>query len=417
MNDIHKTQNSGSALVTVFIFSIVLSGLVVAYLDMVGILHQETLHKKNRYRVINMAEAGVNKMAAYLSGTAPDLSTNGSWRGTVTQTEAGQSYTAAVGDLLLEGPAISATSSSGANTPWSVMDGSANTYWLSSGSVPQTLTWSLATSGQWTIYVCRTRMLMGSGNQAKFPKDYTWQISTDGLTWTTVVTKTGNTNTDVTDTFTLQQANYIRLNVTQTQWASTPVVNIAEVEIFGVVGPPLSVTASSVSGANSAWSAVDNNLATGWSSSGAAPQIWTLKFPTDSNYSVGKINMRATTGATSQFPSNYVWSVSTNAGCTTWATVVNQTGNTSTNVTHTFALRSNVNCMAIYVSTVQAGGTNVGLGEVSIPGVCLSANSAVSYPGSRSLSYYTAQNAIVVDGSPPTVSRQPKGSFGVESGS
>lgn len=398
----------------VFMFSVLLSGIVIAYLDMVAVLSKSTSHKLNRYRTLYIAEAGVNRLAWYLENRAPDATTNGTWRGTISEALSGYTYNSAAVDSPLEGPVISATSSQGANVASRAMDNSLTTYWRSSGGLPQVLTFSLAINGDYTIYLNRVRMEAGSGSTNQFPRNYLWQTSTNGTTWTTVVTKTNNTLYDVTDTFTLRQANYIRLYVSAVQ--SGNLVNISEVEISGVV-VPATASVSSSQGANVAASAVDNNLATYWQSSnaGVLPQTLTLTFPTSSNYSVNKIRMRLGTGvAAAQFPADYTWAVSSDGA--SWTTVVNKSGNAATDVTDTFTLQSNVNYLRLSVTAVIGAGNQVGSGEIDVPAISLLSSCIVTLPNSRQLSYFLSQDAIVDGTAPPAVSRQPKSFFSIESG-
>ncbi len=443
-------QEKASVLLMVFMFSLVLSGLVMAYLNLVGVFSKATGYKTHRYRAIGMAEAGVNRVAAYLENTAPDASTTGIWRNTVTQTltftESGLSrnytYTAAAGTLNLEGPLIAASSALPAFPASNVMDKSATTYWRSITTTgTRTLTFTLGIPADYTanrdssIYVGRTRMILGTGTLAQFPRIYTWQTSINGAAWTTVVTRTATCDSanscDFTDTFTIQRANYLRLNVTAVQGAATNPVNIAEIEIFGAVAPA-TVTDNDATTASDS-SAVDNSLATFWQSSVNLPKTFTFTFPRNaaalsySNYSINKIRMRLGTGASWQrFPQDYTWSVSPSTGnCLTaaYVEVVNRSGfncnsSATCDVTDTFSLSSggtNVNCLQLNVTVVQAGGSRVEIGEIDVPAVCLSSVCSVTLAG-RVISYYAAQN-VIVDGSPPSVNRQPKMIFGVESGS
>ncbi|MDP2940372.1 MAG: discoidin domain-containing protein [Candidatus Omnitrophota bacterium] len=407
-------------------FSIVLSGLVMAYLDMVGFLSKAATHKMNRYRVANVAEAGINRIAWYLENTAPDSTTNGTWRGTVTEnitiTETGlsrtYSYNAVSSDLPLEGPVITASSSAGVNVASRAMDGSLNNYWRSSGGVPQWLQFSLAINGDYTIYLGRVRMLLGAATATQFPRTYMWQTSTNGTTWTTRINRTAtypftcnSANTCIiTDTFTLTQANYIRLWVTATQGAG--VVNVGEVEIDGVVVPATATSSN----------AIDNSLTTSWSAS-PLPQSFTLTFPSGSNYSVNKIRMRNPNTQTDQFPATYTLDVYASGSWTNSVVYTESQLGLIPDATATFnTLQTNVTALRINVSAVQGGGNTVIISEIDLPAVCISSVCSVTYPGTgdlggtKRLSYYAAQNVIVDGTSPPSVNRQPKAIFGVESG-
>lgn len=401
-----RKAKKGSAILLAFGFAILLSGIVVAYLDLTYYFTLHYRHRINRYITFNIAEAGIHKMAWYLENTAPDLSTNGSWRGTATEALGSYNYRGAVGDLFLEGPYIDASSAAGANAASRAMDGSLNNYWRSSGNVPQWLRFNLlVNSGATTyrVYLSRIRLLLGTGTLAQFPRNYLIQTSNDGTTWTTRVTVTNNDLTDVNHTFTPVQANYIRIYVTTTQGGSTLPVNIGEVEIYGAVVP------ATVTSAN----AVDNSLATNWSAS--IPVSFTLTFPTGSNYSLDKIRMRSSVAA--GFPTTYTLDVYS-SGSWTNGVAYTQTG-TVPDVTATFnALQTNVTALRINVTAVSGGGGTVSLGEIDVPVACITSSCVVTYvslPAAIVLAYYSAQN-IVINGSPPSVYRQPNGTFFVESG-
>jgi hypothetical protein len=65
------------------------------------------------------------------------------------------------------------------------------------------------------------------------PVDYTWQVSSDGSSFSTAVTVTGNAATDRTDTFTAASTvTHLRLSVTATT-ASNRAVHIGTLEAIG----------------------------------------------------------------------------------------------------------------------------------------------------------------------------------------
>jgi len=399
-----RDAKRGSAILLAFGFGIILAGVVVAYLDLNYYFMLNYRHRANRYITFNLAEAGIHRMAAYLENTAPDLSTNGSWRGTRTELLGSYNIRGAVGDLFLEGPYIDASSISGLYSASRAMDGSigANMFWRSSGNIPQWLRFNLLlNSGSTTyrVYLNRIRLMLGSATLSQFPRNYTIQTSTDGTNWTTQTTVTNNDLTGVTHTFTPVLANYIRINVTATIGGAVSPVNIGEVEIYGAVVPATGTSAN----------ALDNSLSTVWSAS--IPVSYTLTFPTGSNYSLDKIRMRSSVAA--GFPTTYTLDVYS-SGAWTNGVAYTQSGAVP-DVTATFnALQTNVTQLRINVTAVSGGGGTVSLGEIDVPAACITSSCAVTYLTPVVFATYAAQN-IAIKGTPPQVYRQPSGTFFVES--
>ena len=72
--------NKGSVLILTFILMTTSAALTLAYLSMVRYDTILVNSRSNGAHAFYIAEAGLNKAAWYLMHTAPDNSTNGSWR-------------------------------------------------------------------------------------------------------------------------------------------------------------------------------------------------------------------------------------------------------------------------------------------------------------------------------------------------
>ena len=73
-------NDKGSVLIWTFLFMMTSAALTVAYLSMIRYDTILTNSRSNSAHALYIAEAGLNKAAWYLLNTAPDDSTDGSWR-------------------------------------------------------------------------------------------------------------------------------------------------------------------------------------------------------------------------------------------------------------------------------------------------------------------------------------------------
>lgn len=218
-------NNKGFLLLFSFAIIVTLSLLVAVFLFLSAVITRDAgfqeIDRKNSY----LAESGINKAVWYLENTAPDGSTNGSWRTPgLTENLGGGSYTMIVENFNLalssSGATATATSSRGANTPNRAIDNNMSTWWESNINPttgnPQILTITFPSNSNYFINKARFRLNADQSNNT--PRDYTWQVSTNGSTWTTVFTQNNNTSVDVTNTFSLRSdVNFIRLRITDTK--------------------------------------------------------------------------------------------------------------------------------------------------------------------------------------------------------
>ena len=97
------TNKKGIALILTFIFMVSLTVVVVAYLFMVIYGTRNFGAQANNVRAGYLAEAGLNHAVWYLTNTAPDSSTDGSWRTTAYPADPGASPTDPQQESLGEG--------------------------------------------------------------------------------------------------------------------------------------------------------------------------------------------------------------------------------------------------------------------------------------------------------------------------
>ncbi|WP_268241682.1 discoidin domain-containing protein, partial [Dactylosporangium sucinum] len=73
-------------------------------------------------------------------------------------------------------------------------------------------------------------------------RDFTIQLSTNGTTWTTPVTVTGNTAAVTTHDISATPARYVRLNVTRPTGTTDTAARIYELEAYAAAGQPSRIT-------------------------------------------------------------------------------------------------------------------------------------------------------------------------------
>ena len=116
--------------------------------------------------------------------------------------------------------------------------------WCSLASNP-TLTVDLGASQPIGTFTVRHA---GAGGETGFynTRDFRVETSTDGSTWSTAFTVTGNTANVTTRTVATRQARYVRLAVTHGEQSSSPVpARIYEFEVYGQGAAPVPLTAYS----------------------------------------------------------------------------------------------------------------------------------------------------------------------------
>ncbi|MFI6758022.1 family 16 glycoside hydrolase [Micromonospora sp. NPDC050417] len=176
-------------------------------------------------------------------------------------------------------------------------------------------------------------------------RDFTIATSTNGTTWSTAATVTGNTASTTTHTVNAVQARYIRVNITAPEAGSGGAARIYEFEAYGGTTPPpatnLAVgkpaTADSSCNANESPAKAVNGSYTGgnldkWCSLGASK--W-LQVDLGAATSVSRFVVRhAGAGGENTAWNTRDFTIATSTNGTTWSTAATVTGNTASSTTH-----------------------------------------------------------------------------------
>lgn len=110
-----STKRKGIALILTFIFMVALAIITAAYLFMVTYGTRSVNAQINNSTAFYLAEAGINKAVWYLMNTAPDGSTDGSWRTTAYAASPGPNPTDPQEDSLGNGTYTLWVETSGSN--------------------------------------------------------------------------------------------------------------------------------------------------------------------------------------------------------------------------------------------------------------------------------------------------------------
>ncbi|PIP21225.1 MAG: hypothetical protein COX40_00550 [Candidatus Omnitrophica bacterium CG23_combo_of_CG06-09_8_20_14_all_40_11] len=433
MNQIDGTGilNSKKGVVLLFTFILVfaIAGIAVIFLDTVFFEEKRVKFFLVDKQMFNIAEAGINKAVWYLENTAPDSSTDGSWR---TADQRGGSccpdgpspilsepfdvdnYTVSVYTFYLEDDdnccnpiaTATATSEQGPNIATRAIDNNSGTYWKSdsveeledlAGTTASASSSSLIPprppsnaidnnngtewrSGLLLFYPLPqwieisfpmgsnflvNRVTMRASQADGRPEDYQWQVSSNGSDWTTAATITGNDDNERTDTFPLQ-SNVNYLRLYVTAIQSGNKVRVDEIKVGGAV--------------------------------------ITISFPAGSNFSVNQVHI---TGKSNNdgMPKDYWWQVSTDGS--TWSVAATITDNDENDRTDTFPLQSNVNYLRLLVNTV-IDKDYVEVREIEVPAISINSSCSMTLKGQTFLQ--TINQKAIWDNSTgtPQVYRQPK---------
>jgi alpha-glucosidase len=138
---------------------------------------------------------------------------------------------------LAAGKTASADSSCAANeAPHKAVNGSValgtGDKWCSTGASK----WlRVDLGGNYTVSQITVRHAGAGGESSAWnTRDFNLQTSTDGSTWTTVATVTGNTANATTHAFAARSARYVRINITTPASDGNAAARIYELEVYGV---------------------------------------------------------------------------------------------------------------------------------------------------------------------------------------
>lgn len=228
----------GVVLISTFIVMVTLIAIAVAFMYMNSVQTLGVGAGIPDSKAIWLAEAGIQKAIWDLKTPTGSGGQGESWTTTGTTESLGSgSYTMVVTrwDFALSSNSSTA-SDSPAQTDSSVgpakaIDGDDSTYWESKNKPSSGDPQDIIITFPYPLTLNKVRFLASASNPR--PKDYTWAVSSDGSTYTTVVTATNNSSTDVTDTFTASSnVSYLRLRTTKIGGGSTG-VRIETLEAIG----------------------------------------------------------------------------------------------------------------------------------------------------------------------------------------
>ena len=115
--------------------------------------------------------------------------------------------------------------------PAKAIDGDNSTYWESLNNPSNVNPQSIIIAFPYPLTINKVRFIAPTATNR--PRNYTWAVSADGSSYTTVVTVTNNGSTDVTDTFSAQSnVSYLRLSVTR-EGSGSNKIRVATLEAIG----------------------------------------------------------------------------------------------------------------------------------------------------------------------------------------
>jgi hypothetical protein len=221
----------GIVLLFSFIIMVMLAQLTVTFLNLTSLEERNVAYMKKEKEVFWIAEAGLHRAVWFLEHTAPDGSTDGSWRGSTTESFAGGSYTLTVSNLYLEdGTSPYASSQQFIFTAANAVDNNTSTSWRSQPPLgaEQWIVIPFPTNSNYYLNQATFRSYTSNG----CPEEYYWEFSSDGIDWITIPNEhiDGNAQANRTDTFSLRSGvNYVRLRVVNLVAGTS--VRIREIEI------------------------------------------------------------------------------------------------------------------------------------------------------------------------------------------
>ncbi|WP_238018152.1 discoidin domain-containing protein [Dactylosporangium sp. AC04546] len=185
----------------------------------------------------------------------------------------------------------------------------------------------------------------GGENTAWNTRDFNVQVSTNGTTWTTVATVTGNTASVTTHNLAPVPARYVRVNVTTPASDGNAAARVYELEVYGGTSTAgnlalnkAATADSSCAAAEAAAKAVNGSVSGGnadkWCSLGASK--W-LQVDLGAAQTVGRVVLKhAGAGGENSAWNTRDFNLQVSTDGTAWTTVATVTGNTLGSTTHVF---------------------------------------------------------------------------------
>lgn len=220
-----------------------LTAIVGAFLSMASIQTKVGGYDIVSHKALWLAEAGLQKaiwnlkMPVASGGQGEDWTTLG-----VTESLGGGSYTMVVARwdfaLAANGASASGTYAEAGKESDKAIDNNDSTYWESAekpkpGQGNFDKSPEIIITFPYILTINKARFLVPIGSAQQAPKDYTWEVSSDGISYTITVDVKNNGNIDRTDEFSATtNVKYLKLKVTKIGGGSDG-VRIATLEAIG----------------------------------------------------------------------------------------------------------------------------------------------------------------------------------------
>lgn len=216
-----RAPERGAILLLILMILLVISTITIYFLYMTSVQLKGSGHDLNDSKAFWLAEAGMQKAIWNLMTPVASGGMGSNWTTLGTTENLGDgSYTmeVAIWDfaLAVNGASASASSSTGANVPANAIDGNDATFWESGNKLDKKVNGfaEIIINFPSEISLHRARFISPSAQNR--PKDFTWEVSSDGITYNVVLTVNNNNLRDRTDGFIpfVTNVRYLKLRAT-----------------------------------------------------------------------------------------------------------------------------------------------------------------------------------------------------------
>jgi hypothetical protein len=136
--------------------------------------------------------------------------------------------------LAANGGLASATTSEASHGPENVNDGDDGTYWETVTKPLPPSYESVTIAFPYTLTINKVRFVVPSGASQQRPKEYQWQVSTNGTNYTTVFSNANGTTDELNEFTAVNNVNFLRLYITKTGGGALSLgVKVATIEAIG----------------------------------------------------------------------------------------------------------------------------------------------------------------------------------------
>jgi len=222
VNTIYEIRNTkyakGAALLFTLMVMIVLTSVVGAYLGFVRSSTISTGEQIDDSQAIYLAEAGLQKAIWNLMRTVANGGQGENWTTAGTTESLGNgSYTMVVERwdwaLAANNSTASATSEGPGHEAENAIDGDDSTTWETLTKPLPPYYENITIAFPYKLTINKARYV--APDYQKRPKEYQWQVSTDGVNYTTVFSNSSGTMDETNEFAAVSNVNYLRLWVTK----------------------------------------------------------------------------------------------------------------------------------------------------------------------------------------------------------